>query len=478
MASGRKRAQRIGGDFKHAELGDERLNKRAVALVEQLAKQPGLPLPAAMGSTAALEAAYRFMNNGAVGIQRLLESHRDAVAERARATASGEVLVIHDTTTCQFGHLDASDIGYLQTGRAGFYLHLSLVIDSGLWRRPLGVVHAETIHRAKRSRRGGRALQQSGSETAKWHDRESLRWNRGVTTTAEALRGVASVIHVADRESDSYQLLAHMLSLGQRFVVRVRHDRRARPPGDEEWGTLRAVVEGMRGRMTRSVPLSRRARKTAPRANQANPPREARTAQLIFSAGQVEIPRPRYLAGPEVVTLNVVHVVEENPPPGEEPVEWLLYTTEPVRTKDDIARVVDIYRTRWVIEEFNKALKTGCLYEERGFESRHALLTMLALSLPIASELLWMRSRARTEPDAPASNILSAQQLLLLRHLRAELPAHPTARQVLLAIAGLGGHQKSNGEPGWLVLQRGLSKLQSCEAGWELAKSAERAAKK
>lgn len=477
MINDRRRAQRISGDFRNAQLGDARLTKRAVNIVEKVARQPSLPLPVSMGSTAALEATYRFMNNSAVSLQRLYASHRDEVVERARRCASQEVLVIHDTTTCQFGHLDPAEIGYLQTGAAGFFLHIALIVDAGLWRRPLGVVHAETIHRAERSRRGGRKQRTHGAETATWNDREALRWNRSVTGAAEALQGVGSVIHVADRETDSYQLMAHMLSLDQRFVLRVRHDRRARAPGDEAWGKLNEVVEGFTGRMARSVPLSRRAQKTAPHANQAHPAREARTAQLKFSAGQVELPRPRYVPTPETITLNVVHVIEEEPPPGEEPVEWLLYTTEPVRTKEDIARVVDIYRTRWVIEEFNKALKTGCMYEDRGFESRHALLTMLALSIPIACELLWLRSRARTEPDGPASNILSQQQLMLLRRLHAKLPVHPTARQALLAIAALGGHQRANGEPGWLVLQRGLSQLRSCEVGWELANTAQQRGK-
>ena len=35
-------------------------------------------------------------------------------------------------------------------------------------------------------------------------------------------------------------------------------------------------------------------------------------------------------------------------------------TTEPVATSADIEAVVDMYRTRWLIEECNKALKTGC----------------------------------------------------------------------------------------------------------------------
>ena len=76
---------------------------------------------------------------------------------------------------------------------------------------------------------------------------------------------------------------------------------------------------------------------------------------------------------PATLAVNLVHVTEVNPPVGEPPVEWLLYTTEPVDAPEQVAAVVDGYRTRWVIEEFNAALKTGCAYEARQFESRDTL---------------------------------------------------------------------------------------------------------
>jgi hypothetical protein len=55
---------------------------------------------------------------------------------------------------------------------------------------------------------------------------------------------------------------------------------------------------------------------------------------------------------------------------------------------------------RWTIEELNAALKTGCAYESRQFESRHALLNILALTLPVACEVLALRSRTRDCLDA------------------------------------------------------------------------------
>jgi hypothetical protein len=90
------------------------------------------------------------------------------------------------------------------------------------------------------------------------------------------------------------------------------------------------------------------------------------------------------------------------------------------------------------------------------------------MTLPIACELLWLRSRARNDPNAPATEVPTPQQIKILRLLGPRpLPPHPTARDALWAVAGLGGHVKRNGEPGWLVLHRGMQTLFSYEVGFE-----------
>jgi hypothetical protein len=47
----------------------------------------------------------------------------------------------------------------------------------------------------------------------------------------------------------------------------------------------------------------------------------------------------------------------------------------------------------------------------------------------------------------------------------------PTVREAMMAIAGLGGHLKSNGDPGWLVLGRGMHDLLLLELGWRARES-------
>ena len=467
-------AARIAGQLGQAELGDPRRSRRLERFVAKLAVAPSASIPQALGSDAEVQGAYRLVNNRQVTFEAVLLPHVEATVQAARAVR--EVLVVHDTTDCSFPNLDPEELGYLQTGKAGFRLHFALAVDGDTWRRPLGVVHAETIFRTTR-RRGKRKKKSSGGETAGRADREFGRWWRGVHASADRLADCPRVIHVADRESDSYELMWQAINAGQEFIFRVRVDRRSRHADatGNDWATIKQVAAGCAGLLEREVALSRRKKKSAPGMNKAHPPRKGRNATLRFAATRVVIPRPQYLHDPvpKTLELNLVHVIEVNPPAGEPPVEWLLYTTLPVDSREQVEDIVDKYRTRWVIEEFNAALKSGCAYEEREFASRDALLTMLAMSLPIACELLWLRSRARTNPDAPASDVLTPLQIRVLRTLgNRRLAVRPTAEEALLAVAGLGGHLKRNGPPGWIVLYRGMQMLKAYETGWAAADAA------
>jgi hypothetical protein len=453
--------ERVMEAFEGLRLGDPRREKRVRQTAARLAKRPSASLPEAMQTEAALEGLYRLANNAAVEPQQLFDALTRSTAERA--AKAGTVLVIHDTTTNSFPDADPKHVGYLSTGKAGFFMHSALVVDGGAWKRPLGVAHVHINSRKKKSK----ALKsKSGSGP------EFLRWEQGVEATEALLTSCRSVCHVADREGDSYAFLASMVHHHRDFVVRVRHNRKVRDADDlsSQWTPLRDHIKTLTGIFERDVPLSSRKLVRAPGVSKRHPPRNARLARLSFSAASVIFNGPAYIEEPlpKTLQLNVVHVVEPQPPGDEPAVEWLLFTTLPVETEQQVATVVDNYRARWIIEEFHKALKTGCVYEEREFETLHALLVILAISIPIACEILWLRSRARQQPDAPATDVLTPQQLTILRSLGARpLPDNPTTRDALWAVAGLGGHLKRNGEPGWLVLYRGMQTLHTYEAGYE-----------
>jgi hypothetical protein len=458
---GQDSIDRCAGIWRDCELGDTRISRRAAAVAEAIARRPTAPLPMALETDAAVQGAYRLVNNRRVTFELLAQVLAEIA--RQRGEEADDVLVLHDTTDCSFPHLDPAEVGYLNTGKAGFRLHGSLVVDASGWRRPVGMANAEIIARPKRRRAKGK---QSGAATSRWKDKEYERWWRGIEASERLLSGCKRVIHVADRESDSYELMQSTVALGGHFVFRVRIDRRGRNPGDAAWSKLSTIRKQLDGVVEREVQLSVRKASTAPRNADAHPPRQSRSAKLRFSATAIELPRPRNVDSsvPETLALNMIQVTEAEPPPGEKPVDWLLYTTEPIATVADIERVVDIYRVRWLSEEFHAALKGGCAFDSRGFESRHALLNMLALSIPIAIEALALRSAAR-DSEQLAEDVLTPEQLVTLRKIsRVPLSARPTAKEALLAVAKLGGHLKRNGPPGWRIMSRGMSELQMHEA--------------
>lgn len=465
---------RILSGVARAELGDSRRWRRLNRTMSKMAKRPSWSFPHAMGSDADLEGAYRLASNEKVDFQEVLDAFANATVERAKSKRA--VFAIHDTTDASFAHADPNEVGHLPSGKAGFFIHFALVVEADEWRRPLGVVHTEILSRRQRSKRG-RKNKASGKVTAQWKDRESLRWARGVQVAQDALCGSTQVIHVADREGDSYALLASMMEQNASFVVRAHHDRKVGDPTavDLPWTTLKEHVRSVEEVLERDVTLSARKSTAALRGGKTHAARRARMARLSFAASSIVLRRPTYLKDPvpPTLTLNVVHVREENPPPDETPVEWLLFTTLPVNSKEQVAYIVDCYRTRWTVEEFNKALKTGCAYETREFQTLHALLVVLAMTLPIACELLWLRSRARAEQPVSASTVMTAQQVKILRQMGSRpLPRSPTARDALWALAGLGGHHRRNGEPGWLVLYRGMQTLMLYEEAYEVAYNA------
>jgi hypothetical protein len=277
-----------------------------------------------------------------------------------------------------------------------------------------------------------------------------------------------------DREGDSYELFAAMIAHGDRFVVRLNHDRRLLP--DAEAAAPERLSEALAHTAPiceRQIVLSpRRAGNRPPHTRKKHPPRDGRLARVCFAARPLSLKRPDNQSHtPAALAVNVVYGWEVDPPAGEQPVAWRLVTTEPIATVEQVLRIVDAYRTRWLIEEFFKCLKTGCAYEKRQLESFETLLIALALLAPIAWQLLLLRHLARELPDAPARVALTARQLTVLcaTSVGARLSPRCTLGAALAAVARLGGHLKQNGDPGWLVLGRGMQKLRWIETGWAAA---------
>lgn len=458
----RRRKAVVSEEFEGVELGDPRRSRRAKGVAGRLAAQPGASLPAAMVDRAMLEGLYRHLSSEGVAFEALLSGHVQKTV--GRVVAAAEAYAIHDTTECSFGGSSRRQgLGTINAKDQGFLAHVTFAVAADGSRVPLGVLAVERLVRLAQKK----TRQRSSKVTGKDPTRESLRWSRGVAA-AEALAGRRGrLIHVADREADIYRLLAEMAVGGRRVIVRAVQDRMVVDGAD--LAPLFSVARETATTYTTEVPLSRRGKHHWP---SKHPLRNGRTATLSFASVPVRIRRPSKNAKglPEALDLNAVHVFELGPPPGQPPVEWLLLTSEPISTREEITKVIEGYRARWTIEEYFKAVKTGCAYESRQLESFHALENLLAYTLVVAYALLLMRTLARAGKSWPASAVLSDTELKVLRHFaKPKLAADASLRDALLAIAALGGHIKNSGDPGWLVLSRGWQRLRDYEAGFMAA---------
>ncbi len=163
----------------------------------------------------------------------------------------------------------------------------------------------------------------------------------------------------------------------------------------------------------------------------------------------------------------MVRVYEESKLPREDQVEWLLITTEPIETMKQILRVVDIYKARWIIEEFFKGLKTGCRLEERLLEDAESWHKLVAFFLPIAAGILNMR--LNKEQGLSGKYFSDLQLRILKRVAKDQGKKIATVKDAQLRMAQMGGHIAGNGPPGWITLLRGYQQLIAMEQGWLLS---------
>jgi hypothetical protein len=279
-----------------------------------------------------------------------------------------------------------------------------------------------------------------------------------------------------DSEADIFELLTELSGQGRRFIIRSGQNRSV---GEE---CIADAVEQGTVFLSREVQLSRRTgqrRGPGMTGSKRNPARQGRTAELIVSSLRVSLRRPKTCNAtyPAALAINVVRVFEANAPSGEEPVEWILLTSEPVDTAEQVAAVVDGYRRRWLIEEYFKAIKTGCSYEDRELESVRTLSNMLAIVAVIAWRLLRLRTLHRQDSQRPATEVVEPALLEALAGRLKDIGERkpfcqtPTVADLMQGIARLGGHIASNGPPGWQVLWRGYQDLLTWGGGYIRGKS-------
>jgi hypothetical protein len=426
--------------FGGVDLGDARVNRRLADLADLLVTSGAEGLPDKFAAPADYRAFNRIVGRPQATHPAVSAPHRAHTRDRMTAHP-GTVLVLHDTTELDYSGRALPRMGPIGNGHGtGWECHNTLAVDAATG-AVLGLA-AQALHRRPptRSNRG-----ETKAQRAHRANRESRLWVTGLGAVGPTPEG-RHWVHVSDRGSDTFEYLWALTTGAHGFVVRSRHDR-VLPGGDTLHARLRALgaAAGWSGQV-----------RCGPHGG------STRGADLSAAGVRVELPNP-YRAGPGV-TVWALRVWEPAPPPGVKPVEWFLLTDRALDTPGALPEVAGWYCRRPIIEEYHKALKTGCGEEQLQHRTPEALAAAVGVLSVVAVGLLGLRDAARdpdrqADPAAPLAGTGAVEALSLWRTGRAD--PNWSVGAFVQALGRLGGHmnRKCDGTPGWLTLWRGLRKL-------------------
>ena len=460
----------LSDELRGCDFGDARLNERACEIIGALAQKPNISIPAALSGRADIEACYRLMDNDKVVPEKVLQPHVEATYKRVEQ--EDFVLVVQDTTELDLtrpkqqvkgaGPMDCE-------ARRGAFFHPMVAFNYA------GVALGLVGHKA-----WTRESLNKDSELEKIKERrntpieekESFRWIEGLEATKRTALACpeTTCVCVGDSEADIYELfVAHAMceTSNLQLLVRAGQSRNTTNNGDWKEQARKQPKIG-----TQSVCIRAREKKIAVRSSVRNESREARTAKLEIRKATIQVARPvNALAKlPKYVIVNVVLCEETKPPAGEEPICWMLVTTLPIETDEDVQCVIRSYCIRWQIEVFFRTLKSGCRIEHRRFESIERIFNCLAFLSIVTWRLMYVCHMGRTCPDVDCEVIFEPSEwrsVFVMLGINLPKSGCPTLNEVVRAIARLGGFMdRPKNEPGTQTLWVGLQRCYDLSNAW------------
>lgn len=427
-------------EFRDIDLGDKRLDRRAVLLAERLSEKPEASIPEACGGWAETLAAYRFLEQDKVDWRDILAPHWQCT--ETRMAACPVVLCIQDTTELDFNGQQAAGLGPLSyEAQRGLYLHPTYAVTPA--REPLGVLDAWIWARQPQDAKGQRG-----------DIKESARWIEGYERVAElaAQMPATRLVYVADREADILALMQKAQALGHPadWLLRSQHNR-SLPEGGKLWAAVTggAPLGGIRFLMTS-------------RHGQA-----ARVVRQLIWAQRVEV-------SPGRLPVTCLVAREVDPPAGVTPVEWRLLTNREVTRFDAAAELIDWYRARWEIERFFHVIKNGCQVEDLQLGTLARIERALALFMVVAWRIARLMRLGRTCPDLEASLLFNRDEWTAAYVLNKKKPPAqpPRLNEVVRLVAMCGGFlgRKGDKEPGVQTVWQGLQSVMMFAAGLRYAR--------
>lgn len=463
-------SQWVMDEIQEPNLLDKRLEFRFRTLLDSLSQASTASIPAACNDRAEMVAAYRFFDNEKVQFGNVIAPHIRSTYRRIKRQKT--VLLVQDTTELDLTrpHSEVAGVGPLHNGhRCGALLHLlhAFTTDG----TPLGTVAAEAWARPPRTEeptpKRGSSQQRLLIKNRPFEEKETYRWLATSEHCAEVKSQVrkTQLIMLADREADITEVI-DFCRLQSEFDWIIRSDASRILNKDSKADpsvAVRAALRQTKPLFHRELDIRERhswgSATVKHRPGKADRP--ARSVSVTVFSDRVTLNDPR-VGKHEGVTVNAVLVRETKPTSADEPVEWLLLTSLPIGSREQVEQVIEYYLQRWMIELFFKVLKSGCRIESRRFEHMDRFLPALALYLIVAWRSLYVCRVSRMHGERSCRQLYTeAEWKSVWQVVKQQAPPKkpPTLLEMTKLMAQLGGYvnRKNAGPPGpqtvWLGLQ-------------------------
>lgn len=445
--------------FPGISFGDARRDRRFAHSLQAFAEHGGGSLPTVFPLRADYEGFLRLIHSESCTHEHILSTHQTHVLdflERQQST----VLFLHDATVLDFsGHESIrDDLGPVGNGGGRGWMAFQTIAVDPTTQRIHGLVHQRLFVRPESTK--GRSV----AERREAADRETLNWLECVREIGPAPVG-CRWIHITDRGGDTFEFLQALQDGRHRFVIRSSSNRALGNGRSDEKASqlLHDQLRALPAKTTWTI---------------STPNRKQKTTQVCAAAMPVSLRPPHVKSGKyrsKSIQVNAVRVWEPNPPEGEEALEWILLTSEPIETESDLQQVVNWYARRWTSEEYHKVQKSGLGVEVDQVQDVDSLAALVVMRSVLA---VWLFNGSRDMRDEAAGSQPAARRIpaLWLRVLRVLLRGRgrlDTVRDFWIQIARLGGYLKRNPmrhPPGWQVLWRGWLRFQAA-LGYELSRA-------
>lgn len=305
-------------------------------------------------------------------------------------------------------------------------------------------------------------------------ERESNKWFTPLKQARDTvLQSAEQITYVMDREADVYEILEGIPDSRTNVVIRSNFDRFVKTEGQLiHLGEFISTLP-VRGKLCITLQSHKRS---------------GQRIEAAVRFGQVEIPKTKnglYLPQTrDTISMSVVDIEEiKNKGMKSEKVHWRLWTSIRVSTLEQAKQIVDIYKSRWHIEELFRLMKTEAFdIESSELEKPQNLFKLGVLVMEASVIIAQLKSVRDIESEIKVETVFTPPEIECLQALDLDLkgttekqsnPFNPQslswASWIIARIGGWKGY-RSQRPPGSITYKQGLERFYDFYEGFQLAK--------